>query len=155
MEETKLFISYAHKDESYKDSLMVALSPLRRRGLIKIWEDRQIASGSKWNEVIEKELRDAHIILLLISSDFINSDFCYTEELGIAMAQSDEQKALMIPVFIRPCDFSHLPFGAFQGVPRNAKPVSVWDNEDEAWLDVAQELKRTVEQIQAGGVLKR
>ena len=80
-----LFYSYSHIDERYRQKLEAHLSTLKRQGLISEWHDRQITPGSEWNKEIEKQLETARIILLLVSADFIHSEFCSSVELKRAM----------------------------------------------------------------------
>jgi hypothetical protein len=81
----EVFISYAHADQALKDELLKHLSPLKRRGLVEHWHDRQIDAGAEWAEEIDARLESAHIILLLISPDFLHSDFCYQKEMVRAL----------------------------------------------------------------------
>ncbi len=142
-----IFISYSHKDEDYKDALIEQLSPLRRSGLIDAWEDREIVAGEEWNDAIFANLNKAKVVLLLVSSAFINSNFCMDKELAAAMERHKKGECIVVPIIIRPCDFSDMPFAKFQAVPKNAKPISKWDDEDEAWLDVVKKLKIAIEAI--------
>jgi hypothetical protein len=142
-----IFISYSHKDEDYKDALIEQLSPLRRTGLIDAWEDREIVAGEEWNAAIFENLNKAKIVLLLVSSSFINSSFCMDKELVAAMERHNKGECIVVPIIIRPCDFGDMPFAKFQAVPKNAKPISKWDDEDEAWLDVVKKLKLAIDAI--------
>jgi hypothetical protein len=72
----KVFISYAHKDESFREELEDHLSMLKRDGLISIWHDRKISAGDRWKNKIDDNLEAAEIILFLISSSFLGSDYC-------------------------------------------------------------------------------
>ncbi|MFC0387646.1 toll/interleukin-1 receptor domain-containing protein [Muricoccus vinaceus] len=72
-----VFFSYAHADEALRDKLEVQLSGLKRQGIIETWHDRRIEAGSHVDHTISRELEAADIILLLISANFINSDYCY------------------------------------------------------------------------------
>jgi hypothetical protein len=136
-----IFISYAHKDEDFKDALLEQLSPLRRNGLIAPWQDREIVAGEQWNDAIFENLRHAKVVLLLVSSAFINSDFCMEKELSAAIERHEKGECIVVPIIIRPCDFGEMLFAKFQAVPKNAKPISKWDDIDEAWLDVVKKLK--------------
>ena len=76
-----LFVSYAHEDKQWLEDLRKWLKPLERKDLIRIWDDRDIKSGDKWQGKIEASLTDAKAALLLVSQDFIDSDFIANEEL--------------------------------------------------------------------------
>ena len=82
-------ISYAHRDQALKDELIVHLSPLRRQGIIADWHDRDIDAGDDWKREIDIRLNAAGMILLLISPDFIASDYCYEIEMERALARHD------------------------------------------------------------------
>lgn len=136
-----IFISYAHKDEDFKDALLEQLSPLRRSSWVAPWQDRDIVAGEDWNDAIFENLRQAKVVLLLVSSSFINSDFCMDKELTATMERHTKGECIVVPIIIRPCDFGEMPFAKFQAVPKNAKPISKWEDADEAWLDVVKKLK--------------
>src|SRR6187549_735200 len=101
---TKVFISYSHSDEFYCKELEKHLSVLRRDGYIDTWKDRKIIPGEEWNNAISKELLSAKIILLLISSDFLSSDFCYDIEMKTAIERHNSNEAVVIPIILRFCD---------------------------------------------------
>ncbi len=133
-----LFISYSHKDEELKNNLKSHLMALKRCGLINIWHDREILSGQEWEGEINEHLDNAHIILLLISSDFIQSDFCYGVEMKHAMARQNFGDAVIVPVILRDCHWDVTPLGKLQALPHNGKAVTSWPNIDEAFNNVVQ-----------------
>ena len=143
-----IFISYSHKDEDFKDTLIEHLSPLRRNAVIAPWQDRDIVAGEDWNEAIFEHLRNAKVVLLLVSSSFINSDFCIDKELTATMERHAKGECIVVPIIIRPCDFQEMSFAKFQCVPKNAKPISKWEDTDEAWLDVVKQLKKVFSSLQ-------
>jgi len=145
-----LFYSYSHRDERFRDSLAKHLALLKRQGLIKEWYDRQIGAGDEWRESIDEHLESADIILLLVSADFIASDYCFDKEMGRALERHDEGEALVIPIIVRPVNWSGAPFGRLQALPKNGKPVTVWDNRDLAWVDVAEGISKMVNAIVRG-----
>ena len=121
-----LFYSYAHEDEALRDELENHLSLLRRQGIISSWYDRQIVPGTDWSREIDVHLNAASIILLLISPDFLASDYCYSVELDRAMARHRDGEAHVIPIILRPVDWQGAPFASLQGLPRDMKPVTTW-----------------------------
>jgi cell pole-organizing protein PopZ len=126
---------------------------LRRRGRITEWFDRNIEAGGEWRAEIAEQLDSADLILLLISSDFLDSDFSYEEEMMRAMERSDRDEARVIAVMLRPVDgWEHTPFSKLQVVPRDALPVTRWEDQDEALVDVAAQVRRTVERLQMSEV---
>lgn len=143
----EVFCSYSHRDEEYKDQLLSHLATLRRAKVITAWHDRIIDGGTEWAGQIDAHLRSAHVILLLISSDFMNSDYCNDVELAEAMRRHEAGEARVIPIFIRPVDASGAAFLKLQGLPRDIKPVSRWEDRDEAWLDVVKGIRRVVESL--------
>lgn len=144
----KVFISYSHKDESFKNSLVEHLSSLRRRGVIDSWNDRQIKAGDEWENEIDTHLNYADIVLLLISASFNASDYCTSNELKRALEKHESSEALVIPIILRACDWQDLPYSKLQGLPKDGTPIQSWDNEDEAWLDVVNGIKKSIENFE-------
>ena len=144
---TKLFFSYSHKDETLRDFLATHLALLKRQGVLNEWHDRRIGAGAEWGKAIDENLEAADIILLLVSADFLASDYCYDIEMNRAMARHDAGEARVIPVVLRPCDWQGAPFGKLQAVPKDAKPVTTWENQDEAFTDIARGIREAVEQL--------
>lgn len=136
-----LFFSYSHKDEDLRDKLEVHLAMLRRQGVIETWHDRRIAAGDDFAGRIGEELERADIILLLVSPDFLASDYCYDIEMARAMERHEAGQARVIPVVLRPCDWHGAPFGKLIAAPKDGKPVSTWPDLDEAFLDVVKAIK--------------
>lgn len=146
----EIFYSYSHKDESYKEDLITHLSLLKRKGLIKSWHDRCIVAGNDWGGEIDTHLESAGIILLLISPDFIASDYCYDKEMRRAMERHKEGKARVIPIILRKCDWQDAPFGRLQALPKDATPIKKWDDSDEAFADVVEGLKKAIAELNSG-----
>ena len=144
----RVFLSYAHEDDSYRIRLEKALKLLQRQQLVERWSDRKILPGGDWAEEIDRELNRADLILLLVSDDFLHSDYCWGVEVERAMERQKEGEAVVVPVVVRASDWESAPFGKLQALPRDARPVAGWEQEDEAWKDVSKGLRRLVEQIQ-------
>src|SRR6516165_5669862 len=102
-----LFYSYSHEDEILRDQLEKHLRHLQRQGLISAWHDRQILAGETWEHEIDRHLEMASIILLLISPDFLGSDYCYENEMQRALERHERGEARVIPLILRPCDWQH------------------------------------------------
>jgi HEAT repeat protein/energy-coupling factor transporter ATP-binding protein EcfA2 len=148
----KLFFSYAHKDEPLRDQLATHLSLLKRQNIITDWHDRNITAGTDWAQAIDHNLNTANIILLLISSDFLASDYCWTKEMEPALVRHNQGTARIIPIILRPCDWQSAPFGNLQALPiahsGGAKPVTQWSDQDEAFTNIAQGIRKAVAELQ-------
>lgn len=148
MEPVDLFYSYAHEDNALRDELAGHLKIMERRGVIRPWHDRCLTPGEKWDGEIHESLQAADLVLLLISSDFISSDYIWSQELDVAMKRHERGEASVIPVLLRAVDIAGAPFEKLQGLPTDFRPVTSWPNRDEAWTDVAKGIRKTVEHIQ-------
>ena len=153
----KLFVSYSHLDEPWKDKLYGHLSFLRQYGdMAEIWQDRKITGGSEWKTMIDKGLHESNIVLLLVSSDFLKSNYCYYIEFEEAMKRHKNKDAIVIPVIIRDAYWQWRDYAKDKGLvdlqafPTDGKPVSngkYWSSEDEAFTVVAKNLELVVKQL--------
>ena len=143
----EIFLSYAHEDEVYREKLSRQLSTLRRVGRATIWSDQDIPAGENWELAIKAHLLTAEVILLLISSDFIASDYCYSIEMEDAVQRAQNNQACVIPIILRPVHWRETPFGVLQALPQDAKAVSSWRNQDEALVNVVQGIRDAIKQI--------
>lgn len=141
------FVSYSHVDAKLKADLLKHLAPLKRLGLIDDWHDQEIKAGDEWEKVILTKVTKADLVLLLISADFIASEYCYTKELEKVLERHAAKKATVIPVILRHCLWNELPFGKLQALPVGAKPVTSWENQDEALTTVAQGVREAAQAI--------
>jgi CheY-like chemotaxis protein len=147
-----LFYSYAHEDEGLRKELQGHLKILERRGLLAPWHDRKIVPGQDWAGQIDENLRTADLVLLLVSKDFIESDYIMGTELKAAMERHAAKASVVVPIMLRsvdvePEDAADIPFLKLQGLPTDLKPVTSWSNRDEAWTNVAKGLRVTVKGI--------
>jgi TIR domain/NACHT domain len=142
-----LFYSYTHEDEMLCQELDRHLRLLQRRGIISAWYDRKIVPGTDWSKDIDYHLNQASVILLLVSSDFLASDYCYQVEMQRALERHQSGEARVIPILLRPVDWHEAPFAHLQSLPRNAQPVTLWDNQDAAFRDIAEGIRTTVEDL--------
>ena len=145
-----VFYSYSHEDEALRDELAKHLRLLEREGFIKEWHDRRITLGDEWKNQIDHYLETAELILLLISPDFINSDYCYDIEMRRAIERHKEGTARVVPIILRPVDWTKAPFASLQALPTGGKPITEWPNRDRAFLDVVQGIRRAVEALRSG-----
>jgi len=142
-----LFCSYSHKDDGLRNALESHLAMLRRDKAISIWHDRRITAGTEWKGEINANLTRADIVLLLVSADFINSDYCFDVEMTAAMAQHKAGSSRVVPIIVRECDWHSAPFGKLQALPKDGRAASSWQNLDEALTDVAKGLRSAVAEI--------
>lgn len=140
----KVFFSYSHRDESFREALEAQLSMLKRRGIITAWHDRNIDAGEEFEKRIDENIRDSDVILLLVSPDFIASEYCCDIEMEIALERHENKEATVIPVIIRPCDWHEAPFSKLMAVPADGKPVTLWSDRDSAFLDITNSIKKVV-----------
>ncbi len=145
----KVFISYAHEDDKWRIELEKHLSNLQNQGLISNWSDRQISAGAEWEAEINRNLEAAQIILLLISSAFMASDFCYSKELERAIERHNAGEARVIPIIVRYVDWDGAPFEKLQAVPTDGKPIvsSKWDSTDQAFVNVIRYIRKAVKEL--------
>lgn len=151
----KIFFSYSHADEVFRDEIETQLAMLKRQGVIEVWHDRRILAGEGIDDTISDNLEQADIILILVSADFLKSDYCYQREMTRAMERHEDKDAVVIPVILRACDWHHAPFGKLMAVPKDGRPITQWPDRDQALLDIAQAIRRIAEARLANLPLKR
>jgi hypothetical protein len=132
----RIFLSYAHRDKSLADELQHHLGTLQRLDIVSGWDDHNIGSGANWENKVSIEMERSEIILLLVSADFIASDYCWGVEVARALERHERREAWVIPVILRACDWGGTPFAKLSALPSDAKPVSMWPNRDEALTNV-------------------
>ena len=142
-----IFLHYAHKDRVWLNELILHLMPMLRLGLIDLRYDVSISPGASWEEEINKYLEMAQIILLLVSPDFMASDYCYGEGMVRAMERHVGGEALVIPVLLRPIYWQGSPFGKLKALPMDAQPVTKWPDRDDAFFNIAEGIREVVEKI--------
>jgi TIR domain len=145
----KIFYSYSRKDLEMRNTLESHLSALKKAKKIQTWHDLELEAGTEWERNIQQQLNTADIILLLVSSSFMASDYCYSTELQVAIDRHNAGTARVIPVILRPCDWNHedVPFSKLNVLPTHAKPITGWQDPEEAYAIVAQKIRETVEQL--------
>jgi hypothetical protein len=146
-EPIEVFYSYSHKDEELRKELENHLALLKRSGTITDWHDRKITAGSQWKGKIDEHLKSAKVILLLISADFLASDYCYDVEAKRALWRHDRRLARVIPVILRACDWHIAPLSRLQALPTDGKPITSWTNKDEAFTNVAKGIREAIQEF--------
>ena len=151
----EVFYSYSQKDENLRDDLELHLKLLERQGVIAGWHDRKIGAGQEWKGKIDNHLDSADVVLLIVSADFLASDYCYDVETRRALERHEAGEAKVIPVILRSCDWKPAPFGKLQSLPRNGNPITSWDNRDEAFTEVAKGIRGVIDELnrQSSGAL--
>jgi TIR domain len=145
----EVFYSYTPKDEKLRKKLETQLSLLRQQGYITNWHNHKIDPGQDMASEINKHLNSADIILLLVSPDFLASDYCYGVEMKCALERHEARDVIVIPIILRPADWENAPFGKLKALPQDGRPVTSrsWGSQDEALLEVAKGIRQVVEQI--------
>lgn len=144
----KFFCVYANEDRALYLRLQKHLLPLQEQGLITWWHDRDIVAGTDWEKSVNEQMNTADIILLLISSDFLASDYIYSTEMKYAIERHERGEARVIPIILRPVSWEWTPLGKLQVLPRDGKPVTLWNNRDEVFFGIATGIKGIIEDIQ-------
>lgn len=142
-----IFSCYAHEDEALFKKLKSHMGMLQRQGLVYLSHDRDITAGTEREQAINKHLDEAQIILLLVSPDFINSEYCYSVEMQRAIERHEAGTAHVIPIILRPTDRRGTSFEKLQALPSEDKPVTTWRNRDEAFLAITHGIRQAVEQF--------
>src|SRR5437667_1434716 len=143
----KVFVSYSHADQELRQELEEHLSPLIHSGKITIWQDQKIPLGANWKDQINTHLSEADLILPLISSKFIASQYCWNEELQTALQRHKDGTARVVPIILRPSLWQDTPLGQLQALPTGAKPVTRWGDPDDAFEDVVGGIRKVVEDL--------
>jgi len=140
----KIFLSYSHKDEKYKEELDKHFSMLKRSEKVETWNDREIKAGSKFDEDIKNHLDQDDIIILLISPDFLASDYCYNIEMQRAIERANNNECEVIPIIVRPCLWTETPIKDFLALPKDGTPISRYDDSDEAYLEIVSSVNKMI-----------
>lgn len=145
--ELNVFISYCHADEKSKDTFEKFLVTLRKNGVISSWSDRQIDVGSKFDTEIKEKLEDSDLICLLISQDFLNSDYCMNEELFRALKKVQNNESRVIPIILDHCMWLDTEIKDYMATPKDGKPVCDFESENKAWMEVVGSIKKVIENL--------
>src|SRR5579862_2587731 len=135
-QEIRLFYCYADQDEALRKGLEVQLSGLTHQYNISNWYDREITAGKVEEEAVDALLGQADIVLLLISPDFLASDYCYNKQMQHALLRHQAGLCCVIPILLRPVFWENSPFSNIQILPTGAQPVTLWSDRDSAYLDI-------------------
>lgn len=133
----KIFISYSKEDEDLRKELDKQLTSLKRQQKVETWHDRDLYAGDEWHPTIIEKLESADIILLLVSANFMATDYIMNEEVPRALERAANKKCVLIPILIKPCVWENLPFAKYLALPDKGKAVTQYSDRDEAWTLVA------------------
>jgi len=142
-----LFFSYAHADTALMHQVRQQLVHFDRQNIIRKWYDRMIKPGEEWEGKIDMNLRQADIILLFLSPDFLESQYCYKVEMPLALQRHAEGTAHAIPIILRHCMWQHTGVAALQALPTDARPLARWEDRDEGTKNVADGVMRVVYEL--------
>lgn len=140
----KVFYSYSHNDAKLRERLGTYLAPLVYKKKIVEWYDRKIEPGADWDTEIREELDSAHLILFLVSEDFLASEYCFGVEVERALTRLKRGEAKVVPILLKPCLWKESRFSELQIIPRDAKAITSWTSPEEAFLEVATELSSLI-----------
>jgi formylglycine-generating enzyme required for sulfatase activity len=142
----KVFISYSHDDKEYFDQIKKSLAQLEQCGKsIDVWADHEIKAGEEWDESIEEKLRQADIILFLVSINFIASSYIKDKELAVGFERREGGSAEVIPVLLSASMWEQTGLARFQALPidpsdKRSKPIEDWNNKSQAYNSIAREI---------------
>lgn len=140
----RVFYSYSHKDADLRERLGTYLAPLKQQLKISEWHDRKIEPGADWDTEISAQLDSADLILLLVSADFLASEYCFGAEVEKSLLRLKRGDVKVVPVLLKPCLWEESRFSELQMIPRDAKPITSWTSVDDALKDVASEIRKLV-----------
>lgn len=143
----EIFYSYHQKDEQLQQELEKHLSILKRIKLVNTWYVGKIYPGMEQPREISAHLARAQVILLLISPDYLASDYCYGFEVRQAMERHEAGEACVIPILLRSVEWDGAPFSKLAALPTNGKPVTIWDDRDSAFADIAKGIRESIENL--------
>jgi len=146
-----VFISYAHKDIKFQEELVKRLMPLERNNEIVLWHDGLITPGEKWDDSIKQHLVAADIIILLLSADFLASDYIFKEELPTIVAKRLANQLQLVPIVVRDVVLDGSNIEAYQCLPQDKKkrlkPIANWQNQDQAWSQIDKKIREIIKTI--------
>lgn len=148
----KIFISYVEDDEKYLKELQEHLKALRNQYLkrnykIMIWHSGDVIPGQDWKKKVEDHLSQAHIILLLVSITFINSELCRTIQIQPALKRQEAGEAWVIPVILSPCDWKGEDFGHLQHSPPGKRTIVEWRPRARAYVNVIEGIRKAIDHL--------
>jgi TIR domain len=149
----KVFFSYSHKDEEMRFELEKYLKNLKKQRSISGWHDGEIGAGNEWDKEIKTHLSQADIVLLLISQDFIASDYCYNIEMKESLERHKKGEACVVPIILRHSTWKEEQLlHELQALPTGGKPITRWPDRDEAFVEVVKGIQKVVDRLTGNNV---
>jgi hypothetical protein len=136
---SKIFISYHHDDQKWLERLQVHLKPLERAWKVDVWDDTRVQPGQEWRKEIQRAIEAAKIAILLISADFLASDFITRHQLPSLLEAAEINGTQIMPVILSRCGFKHIPtLSDFKTVNPDSRPLAgrPWDKREKFWADL-------------------
>jgi hypothetical protein len=144
-EKVKVFLSYSHQDTDEKFTFLSQFTSLTRTENVVIWSDDEILPGKVWDAVIMEQLTSSHLIICLVSPNFISSDYAYVKELGKALGmQQTKKEFVIIPVLLSNTSLTGMPLSMYQTLPTDPRCIDAWQNRNDAWVDVIEGIRKQV-----------
>lgn len=144
----RLFYVSNRQDLDLQGHLDRQLKLVERRGLLHTWSRQDTMAGQEWQALSEQNLAAANLILLLVTKDLTASDYHWHVEMKQALELHEQRKARVIPILLRPvAGWESGPFGKLECLPRNGRPLSLWDDRDRGFAEVAEEIMAVVESL--------
>ncbi|HTD15652.1 MAG TPA: toll/interleukin-1 receptor domain-containing protein [Chthoniobacterales bacterium] len=142
----QVFISYSHEDTKWREDLEKHLKPFLRAGSIKSWSDKQISSGSQWFTEIKTALTNTKIAVLLVTPDFIASDFIHEYELGPFLKEAEQGGVGIFWVPVRASSYKRTALKDYQAILDPAQPLAAMTkaDRDEAWVRICEEIENAI-----------
>lgn len=137
-----VFVSYSRRDSDFFEELATHLKVLQRKGSIRLWHEGRIRAGHEWEQVIQLQIKQANIVILLVSADLLSSDFMWEQEFKEVLKRHQRGETVIIPIIVRPCAWSDSPIASLEVLPPSGKPVSLSPDTDRVWVDVAKHINK-------------
>lgn len=130
-----------------REELDTHLAGLRRRKIVTNWDDRHVIGGELWDDTIKTKLKEADIILFLVSANFIATDYIWEHEIPIAEEQRQNGKARVVPIILKPCQWTKLDFAKHQALPSKGTAITTFSDRDTAWLEVVEGIEKVINDV--------
>jgi internalin A len=141
----KIFVSYSHKDKRWRDELEIQLKPYLRQGSITSWSDEQIVAGSQWLGEIKSALAQTTVAVLLVTPDFLASDFIHEHESGPLLKEAEQGGVRILWVPVRDSAYKQTALKNYQAALDPNKPLATWPKakRDQAWVKICEEIEKS------------